>query len=346
MVALKAAEVERFLDRPDPDRPTVLLFGPDAGLVRERAEGLVAASVDDPRDPFALVRLEAEDLAGEPTRLIDEANTIPLFGGRRAVWVKAVGSRHNILPAVEALLAARPSECRVVIEAGDLRRNAPLRVACERARTAAAIACYPDDDRALARLVDEEMRQASLTIAADARAALLALIGGDRQGSRSEIRKLALFARGKSEVELDDVLAVVTDASALALDGLVDAVFAGRPAEVEAQFAKAIASGTSPGTILYAASRQAAQLHRARLVADASRDNISAALDAMLPPLNFRRRPVIEAALKAWSSERLARAIGQLGDAVLETRRKAALAEAITQRVLMTLATNARTRAG
>ena len=75
------------------------------------------------------------------------------------------------------------------------------------------------------------MREAKLTIAPDARAALVPLIGGDRQASRSEIRKLALYAHGKDRVELDDVLAVVADASALALDAVVDAAFAGRTAE-------------------------------------------------------------------------------------------------------------------
>ena len=89
MVAVKPFEVDKFVARPDPARPIVLVFGPDAGLVRERAEALVRASVDDPKDPFQLARLEGDDLAGEPTRLVEEANTIPLFGGRRAVWVKA-----------------------------------------------------------------------------------------------------------------------------------------------------------------------------------------------------------------------------------------------------------------
>ncbi len=97
------------------------MFGPDAGLVSERVNALVKASVDDPNDPFALARLDGEDLAAEPSRLVEEAHTIPLFGGRRAVWVKA-GSR-NIAPAVEALIGGPKPECRVIIEAGDLRRN-------------------------------------------------------------------------------------------------------------------------------------------------------------------------------------------------------------------------------
>src|SRR4051812_28056618 len=177
MVALKSADIEKFVARPDAARPVVLIFGADAGLVRERAEKIIKASVDDPDDPFSLVRLEGDDLSGDAGRLVDEANTIPLFGGRRAVWVKAGG--RNIAPAVEALLASPPKDCRVVIEAGDLRRGAPLRNVCERAKSAAAIPCYPDGEREIARLIDEEMQSASLSIAPDARAALTPLLGGD-----------------------------------------------------------------------------------------------------------------------------------------------------------------------
>src|ERR1700720_2222490 len=117
MTALKAAQVDAFVARPDPARPVVLVFGPDAGLVRERAEALIGSAVDDPRDPFALARVGGEEFAAEPMRLVEEANTIPLFGGRRAVWVKA-GSR-NFVPAVEALVAVAAAACRAVIEAWD-----------------------------------------------------------------------------------------------------------------------------------------------------------------------------------------------------------------------------------
>src|SRR5262245_3134285 len=223
MVALKGFEIDKFLARPR--QPVVLVFGPDAGLVRERAETLVRISVDDPKDPFQLARLDGDELAGEPTRLVEEANTIPLFGGRRAVWVKA-GNR-NFTAAVEALTQAASPDCRVVIEAGDLKRNAPLRAVCERAKNAAALPCYVDAEKDLARLIDDEMREAGLTIAPDARAMLVPLLGGDRLASRSELRKLALYARGKERVEIDDVVAVVADASALALDAVVDAAFAG-----------------------------------------------------------------------------------------------------------------------
>jgi DNA polymerase III subunit delta len=339
MVALKASEIEKFLARPDPARPIVLVFGPDAGLVRERAEALVRASIDDPKDPFQLARLDGDDLASEPTRLVEEANTIPLFGGRRAVWVRA-GSR-NFAPAVEALVAAASPDCRVVIEAGDLKRTAPLRALCERAKNVVALPCYADTERDLVRLIDDELREAGLAISPDARAALVPLLGGDRLASRQEIAKLALFARGKAQVELDDVMAVVADASTLALDGLIDAAFAGRTTELEVQFGKARTAGTSPGTIVSTALRQVTQLHRARLAVEDGA-SVSEATGVIQPFVHFSRKAAVETALRSWTSARLERAMAQLAEALLESRKQAGLADVIAQRTLLSLAVNAR----
>jgi DNA polymerase-3 subunit delta len=337
MVALKPAQVDAFIARPDKARPILLVFGPDSGLVHERAEALIRTFVDDPRDPFALARLEGDELASEPTRLVEEANTIPLFGGKRAIWVRAGG--RNFAPAVEALIAAAAPDCRVVIEAGDLKRNAPLRAVCERAANAVALPCYADAEKELVRLIDNEMRDAELSIAPEARAALLPLLGGDRLASRSEIQKLALFARGRDRVELDDVLAVVADASALALDTLLDAAFAGRTADVEFQFTKARIAGTSPNAIISAALRHVSALHQARLGID-SGQSADAAFKAT--HMNFRREDLVTAALKAWSAPKLERAMGQLAEASLELRRQADLAETIAQRTMLSLAVTAR----
>src|SRR3569623_3364094 len=114
MTALKTAEIDRFVARPDPAQPIVLVYGPDAGLVRERVDALVKSAVDDVSDPFAFVRIEGDERSGNPARLVEEAHTVPLFGGRRAVLVKA-GSR-NIAGAGDMVIAAPSRDCRVSVE--------------------------------------------------------------------------------------------------------------------------------------------------------------------------------------------------------------------------------------
>jgi DNA polymerase III subunit delta len=341
VVALRGKDIDAFLARPDSGRPIILLYGPDAGLVRERADALIASAVDDPNDPFSLVRLDGDELSAEPSRLVDEAMTIPMFGGRRAIRVRA-GSR-SFASGVDTLADSPIKDCRIVIEAGELRPESPLRKACERAKTAVAIACYPDTERDLARLIDEELRTSNLRIAADARAVLMSLLGGDRQASRNELRKLALYAHGQGEIALDDVMTVVSDASELKLDPIVDGAFAGKPELVESEFAKAMVAGTYPGVIISAALRQAAWLHKSAL-AVAEGTPVSALLETGYPRLHFSRKGAVEIALRNFNPARLAAIIDQLGTAALDMRKQASLASAIAQRALLSIAANAKRR--
>jgi DNA polymerase-3 subunit delta len=341
LVALRGRDIDVFLARPDPSRPIVLLYGPDAGLVRERADALMASAVDDPNDPFSLVRLDGDELSAEPSRLVDEAMTVPLFGGRRAIRVRA-GSR-NFASGVDALADSAVKDCRIVIEAGDLRAESPLRKACERAKIAVAIACYPDGERDLAKLIDDELRVSNLRISQDARATLTALLGGDRQASRNELRKLTLYAHGQGEVTLEDVIAVVADASELKIDPIVDGAFAGRPDLVETEFAKAMVAGTYPGMIISAAQRQAAWLHKSAL-AIAEGAPIATLLDSGFPRLHFSRKANVEIALRNFNVARLVSIIEQLAIAALEMRKQAALAAVIAQRTLLSIAVNAKRR--
>ena len=341
MVALRGKDVDSFLARPDPGRPIVLLYGPDAGLVRERADALMASAVDDPNDPFSLVRLDGDELAAEPSRLVDEAMTVPLFGGRRAIRVKA-GSR-SFASGVETLTDSPIRDCRIVIEAGELRPEAPLRKICERAKNAVAIACYPDTERDLAKLIDDELRLSNLKIAQDARATLMSLLGGDRQASRNELRKIVLYAHGQREITLDDVMAVVSDASDFKLDPIVDGAFAGQPAMVESEFAKAMIAGTYPGLIISAAQRQVAALHKAALLMEGGA-SVSSAAENGFPRLHFSRKNVVETALRNFSAIRLVQVMDQLATAALDVRKQSSLAAVIAQRALMSIAANARRR--
>ncbi len=340
MVAFKAAEVESFVARPDPDIPIVLVHGPDSGLVSERAAALVRASVDDPSDPFALALLGGETLAETPERLVEEAHTVPLFGGRRAIHVKA-GAR-NIQAAVERVVAAPPGrDCRVIIESGDLKKSAPLRTLCERSPAVAALPCYPDTARDLARLIDDETRRAGMTITPGARELLASLIGGDRRASRSEIEKLILYTLGEERIDVPDIMAVVTDATSPVMDSLIDAAFAGFANEVESHFAKIQASGTAPSTIAGALVRQAASLHLLRLAMEsgASFDDV-----VKRQAVHFSRTKAVRTALQAWTPRRLERVLGQLGDISLEVRRSSKLGYPMIERALLMIARAAQSR--
>ncbi|HLL26372.1 MAG TPA: DNA polymerase III subunit delta [Xanthobacteraceae bacterium] len=338
MVALRVGEIESFLARPDPRRRVVLIYGPDAGLVSERAAAILSGAASG--DPFAVVPIEGDAIASDPGLLHDEVRTFGLFGGRRIVRIRAGG--RNFAPALEAVLAD-PPEALVLIEAGELRPTSPLRALCEKSPAAAVIPCYADGERDLRNLIERALKDARLSIDADARDELMALLGADRLASRAELDKLVLYAEGEGRIGVEDVRAIIADASALALDDLVDAAGAGEEETALTALRKARAAGVSASAILSAAIRHVAQLHRLRLsVEHGARPG--EAIDNAKPRIFFRRKPAFERALARFDTGHLEAAIISLSLASLEARRTAVLADATAERALLNLARGARRR--
>jgi DNA polymerase-3 subunit delta len=341
VVAIRNQEADAFVARPDLRRTVVLIFGPDLGLVRERTEVLLRAASSNDSDPFSVITIEGDMLAGDPGRLADEARTIGLFGGRRLVHVRA-GSR-NFTDALGSLLADPPKDTLVVIEAGDLRKGAPLRKLAESSPHAAAIACYADSERDVARLVDQTLREAGIAIETGARETLVGLLGGDRLATRSELDKLIIFANDKRRIDYEDVVTVIADSSSLALDDVVDAAAAGDPEGALAALAKARAAGFPANSVIGAAIRHVSTLHRLRLRMERGERAASVVDDPQLR-IHFRRKPHFERALGRFTPAALEGALSALGQASLAARMSASIAEPIAEREILALARGAKRR--
>ena len=80
---VSANEADRFARAPRAKIRAVLVYGPDAGLVRERAGILKRSVVEDPSDPFRVTELTGRQLSDDPARLADESAALALTGGRR-----------------------------------------------------------------------------------------------------------------------------------------------------------------------------------------------------------------------------------------------------------------------
>jgi DNA polymerase-3 subunit delta len=306
--------------------------------VSERARALAQASVPDPADPFQLIRLDGETVAADPARLMDEAGTIALFGGRRALWIGA--TPRNMAPAVEMVLKAIVQDTVIIIEGGDLPKTAALRSLCERSPQALALPCYADEGRGLGDVVDEAMKTSGFTLSREARTALLGSLGGDRLATRGELAKLMLYAHGQREITLDDVDAVLSDVSGLAMDAVIDAAFSGAGGDLETGTRRLGAEGVPASVLLGAALRHALTLLSARLSVEEGR-SVAGVLEGMRG-LHFRRRAALERHLQRWTSDRLKEALAALQASLLDSRRLADLGNAIAVKTLLDIARAAR----
>jgi DNA polymerase-3 subunit delta len=338
LVTISSRDAEKFLASPPDSVFLFLVHGPDSGKVRERALTLIGKRVDDRHDPFQFVEMSGDAVAADPLALLDEANTTPLFGGRRAILVES-GAK-SIAPALTSLLSAPPAACTIVVTAGALRKDAPLRKLVEGAKQGAGLECLPDAEQDIHALVERSLREAGLVATPEARALLLAALGEDRLMSRAELGKLILYMHGREHVEAADVEAIVAHASSIASDRVVAAAFAG---EAGATLDAYLAQGGDAGSILFGALRYALALHRARLAMEREGGRVEAGINQLFRAgFGFMHRALMEEQLKSWTSVRLGGLIEPLRDAQTRARANAAVAPMEAERALWRVARAAR----
>lgn len=303
---IAAGQIERFLRKPDPKMPVVLIYGPDEGLVRERAAGLIKTVLDDPGDPFRLSDLSADQIKSDPAMLLDEARALCLMGGRRVVRVRQAGDA--LRAATKGLLELGAIDALVVLEGGNLGGASSLRKQIEQASNAAALPCYRDEGRDLGALIDRLLAERHLRPDAEARTYLIEHLGGDRAVTRTELDKLALFvdatAATPKRLAFDDVAGIIGDSAAVGLDDLAHATTLGDAKAVDRCLNRLLGEGQAPVRLIRTLLNHVARLHRLALLTERG-DSIDRAIGQARPPIHFRRKGDVKAALRRWNGQRL-----------------------------------------
>jgi DNA polymerase-3 subunit delta len=338
---VKTGAADRFVANPPKTLTAALVYGPDAGLVQERAERLAKTVVADLTDPFNVADLNEAALAADPALLFDEAAAISMMGGRRVVRVRGAGN--GLAELFDSFLENHAGDALVVVEAGDLAKTSALRKTFEGGKSAAAIACYPDAARDLPDLVRDALRAGGFSIAPDALEDAASRLGPDRGVNRRELEKLMLYAHGAERITLEDVRGVMGDEAEARADAVADAAGNGDLAALDRELERLWASDANPAVVIRGAMGHFQKLLMVREAVTRG-EPVDVAMKRLRPPPHFSRVSIFKAHAQRWNSDRLGEALDMLLEAEALTRTTAVPAEAVTGRTLMNIAAMARGR--
>lgn len=326
-------DIERFVQKPDPACRAFLVYGPDEGLVRERAAVLGKHVVADLSDPFNVIDLSGSAVADDPARLADELAAMSMMGGRRLIRIRE-GAEKAAAMIEEALKTVSGADNVLVIEAGDLKPASKLRALFEKMKDGAAVACYADDAGNLSRILAQDFSTQGLTIDRDALMSLSEKLVGDRALARSMVEKIITYiGPDGGTVTLDDVLACTEDSSLLFIDDLTRAAFSGNTVAAGQMLERLYQEGIDPVGVLRGLQNHCRRLLFVKAMMDAGEDRNSA-VKKLRPPLFFKAEKDFNAHLNLWTAERLKILLEQLTDTEAECKTTGAMAETITDRLV------------
>jgi DNA polymerase-3 subunit delta len=325
------AKALAFCEKPPGKNRTALVFGADSGLVSAAADQLTSAWLPTGHDPLNYVKLTEDDLKRDPMLLLDELVARSLMGGERLVRVR-IDKETSAKGIIEALgeieSGALNPEAAFIVEAGDLGRTSKLRSAFEEADKAAALQLYADDEAGVADLVKGRLDKAGVAIEAEALAAFVAELPGDRRLATAEAEKLELYAIGLGRAVTTDDIALLSPAEQpRGADDAADAAILGEASEA----ATAINRFLDAGGNAISAMRT---LHfRLLRVSDALSQGAHSGA-RLRPPIFDREWPAFARALKDWDAPKLNRAFAALYSSEKQCKQAQAPVEAIARRLI------------
>ena len=353
---LSANKSAGFIEKPDMGMRVFLLYGPDAGLVRERAQKLAAKCVPDVNDPFSVSEISPSSLDENPSRLHDEMSSISMMGGRRLVRMRDAGEG-SAFSAIDHLLANLPSgDSVLVLEAGELDKRSKLRNRVEDDAKAMAIPCYAEEGADLSATISSMIKAEGFTIDRDALAALCAALPPDRSGIRMEVDKLITYAMNPSagpvatpssggaeasrqkNITVEHIAACITDAAGEEVDDAVWAAASGDIAKLDAMLAKLAAEGVQPIQFLRAATRHLTKIYEGLGKMDEEHMGAMEAVKTMRPPIFFKREAQMQKQLRSWTLGKVMDAMCALLEAEMKCKTTGMPADRLGERALYNVA--------
>lgn len=316
---LTSRELEGFI-RALGKSAAALVYGTDAGQVRQRAAELSDAWLGKNPDPMAKLELTIEQLKEDPARLADELAAMSLMCPRRVVLVRE--AEDAILPAIEEAIARRSPENYLVLYVTEsLPATSKLRAWAERAGNIGAIACYKDEGTGLEQFIRDTLKGYGLRAETEAIRLLAHQLSGDRQIILNELEKLSLYVGDEAEtVSLEDVMASVGENNDRSFDELNTALAAGDMVGLCRLSDRLQMEGNHGLLLVRSAMRYLARLETLALKRESGM-SLDAAIESLRPPVFFKAKPLLKAHAGRWSASACAEALAKLHRLELDSKR-------------------------
>lgn len=338
---LSGGKADAFIKNPPMGIKGILLFGPDAGLVRERGKSLCKFYAGDDAE-FSIHELTGDAVRKDPAILADMGSALSLMGGEPVVRVRDISD--NIVGIIDSWLEGGGGVNPGIFEAGELAPRSKLRQAFEKRKDAAAIGCYPDEGQSLEAVIRQHMRENGVALEQDAIPGIVARLGTDRLAIRQELDKLVLYAGGPNQggsLSGTDVDAAIGDVKTTSMDELAFAAASGNSEKLAAGLDLALAEGLAPVALLRVVQRHFDRLLLVKSAMTAGED-AGIAMKKLRPPIFFKLENAFRTQVQRWPEADLVKCLQLLMSAERDCKSGLTIDRAVFERSLLQICQVAR----
>ena len=328
----KPYQLDALIPRLKKEFKAALVFGTDSAGVQEVAKKIQKIIVPEV-GPFSVTSITPTDLKSTPDRVIEEANTADLMGGRRLIWLKEATAQHaNIM---SDFIEKCQTDAFLVMTTENLTKSAALRVESEASPDILVIACYPPEVMDLRRIIQNFSRETGFEFTPEAIDYLIQNTDNNTLILKNELDKIALWNQDKKRIALDLAHQLVGTGTVNS-DTLIQAVANKKSEKILTALSALLAQGENPVTLVRMAARYFSNLLRGVEKVEAGEASADVA-KKILKPAQFRLEESVQEQLRTWTKASLLKAHHDLLNSEIQMKSGTLDPELILKQTLLML---------
>lgn len=333
MVKIANSKIDHFVKSPDKFIKSVLLYGPDVGLVSIRAKDLMSSIVPDVNDYFNRVDINYNDIKDNLSVFYDEISSISLLGGRKVIKLRDMPTKP--INEIVDFIKCYDGDNFIVCTSSDIKPTSILRKTFEKEKHLASIPCYKDDSNSIKNIIRETLRKENYKFDNQLVEYLSLNFSGDRMVIINELEKLITYVgKDVNKIEIDDVVKSIGNANEVSIENLYYAVASQNSSLIDKNLNLALQESVPAIMIIRSCLNYFVKLHSIKSESMATNISIEKVISSIRPPVFFKQVPILRTHLSKWRIESINKIISSLIDLEKECKSSTYSDELILKRFL------------
>lgn len=326
MVKIAAKDCDQFIAKIPQDIKAILLYGPDHGLSKIRAD--IIAKSYNLSDKFKYEQANSNVL-------LDNLRAIKLFGENTQKFSIIECSGATLGEPLLTIIKAGEYPGLLVFIAGELGTDSSLRKNFEKLSHTASVASYVDDKIGVAKIISQIFKEHKVTCETGLVQLLSASMTlGDRALIINEIEKILLFLSGKQHILISDLEQYLQSQGEVGFDVLCYQASLKQKDKIEQQLTALQLEGHNLVSIIRMLIRHFTRLYQVKSLIEQG-NNQQQAIDSLSPPVFFKQSNDFTASLKLWDGTKLLNALENLNQLELNAKQTAIPADLMLRKFLL-----------
>jgi DNA polymerase III subunit delta len=321
-VKIPVKDIDNFLKKIPKEIKSILLYGPDLGLVSER--------VNQIEKNYALAgKFRYDQLKSNPYVALDSLRSIDLFNNsnskEKLIIIDMPGA--TIAEPLVTILKDGKYTGLIVLAAGDLASDSSIRKLFEKPiANIAAVPCYVEDQQTVARYIVEQFKINQISSEPGLVQQLSSFLElGNHALIKREIEKLILFLGDKKHLKLQDIEQYYELSGEISFDKLSYNISLKQVRYTDRLVDKLQNEGHNLVSIIRFVSRHFFRLYQVKSLIEHGKTETTA-MSSLQPPVFFKQVADFNKSLQLWKVRELAEFLGKLNGLELLAKQNPSLA--------------------